>query len=31
MAVVTERIPHRLVDAPQLTYQESLYTLDRAL
>lgn len=31
MAVITERIPHRLVDAPQLTYPESLYVLDRSL
>jgi len=28
---VTERIPHRLAGAPQLTYPESLYVLDRAL
>lgn len=31
LAVITERIPHRLVDAPQLSYPESLYVLDRAL
>lgn len=31
MAVITERIPHRLAGAPQLTYPESLYVLDRAL
>lgn len=31
LAVITERIPHRLANAPQLTYPESLYTLDRAL
>jgi hypothetical protein len=31
IAVITERIPHRLVDCPQLTYPESLYVLDRAL
>ncbi len=31
IAVITERIPHRLVNAPQLTYPESLYVLDRSL
>lgn len=31
MDVVTEHIPHRLASAPQLTYPESLYTLDRSL
>lgn len=31
LLAVTERIPHRLADAPQLTYPESLYTLDRSL
>ena len=31
MMVVTERIPHRLADAPQLTEAESLYVLDRSL
>lgn len=31
LAVITERIPHRLSQAPQLTYAESLYVLDRAL
>lgn len=31
IAVLTGRIPHRLVDCPQLTYPESLYVLDRAL
>ena len=29
--VVTERIPHRLSQAPQLTYDESLYVLSRSL
>ncbi len=29
--VVTERIPHTLANAPQLSYGESLYTLDRSL
>lgn len=29
--MITERIPHRLAEAPQLTYPETLYTLDRAL
>ena len=31
MVVITERIPHRLANAPQLTEAESLYTLDRSL
>ena len=31
IAVITERIPHRLANAPQLTYPETLYVLDRAL
>jgi hypothetical protein len=31
MVVATERIPHRLVNCPQLTYPETLYTLDRSL
>ena len=29
--VVTERLPHRLTSCPQLTFDESLYVLDRAL
>lgn len=31
LVVITERIPHRLADAPQLTEAESLYVLDRSL
>ena len=31
MVVLTERMPHRLADAPQLTYPETLYVLDRSL
>lgn len=31
MNVITEHIPHRLSQAPQLTYPESLYVLDRSL
>ena len=31
MNVITEHIPHRLSHAPQLTYPESLYVLDRSL
>ncbi len=29
--VITERIPVRLTKCPQLSYDESLYVLDRAL
>lgn len=29
--VINERIPHRLAGAPQLTFEESLYVLDRSL
>jgi hypothetical protein len=31
VAVITERIPNRLAESPQLTYPESLYVLDKAL